>query len=234
MQPFSEQEEQLQQQLDDEYLWDQLNQMEDRRMWPAVIKDERKQAPAGWVLFSINSVTREFKGQPGAEKAVEAVKMTVQAPEAYEGIEHEEVFWLGSDQDPKAERPETLERGGASKFKAFAAAIGVNIEGQDEELIRSQLKDQRILGHITHKVNTGGFVNARATSWHAEGEKDPMVDEDAMKAAREQANAIQTSGGAQRGQGTLPPRFNGPRTAAPLPPARPSAAPSAGPRLTGR
>jgi hypothetical protein len=232
---FSEREERLQQQLDDECLWEQFNsnQVEVDGMWPAIIKDERKQSPAGYVLFSIDSVSREYKGQPGSEKAVESVKMTIVAPEAYEGTAHEEVFWLGSDQDPKAERAETLERGGASKFKAFAATVGVNIEGQDEDLVRSQLKDLKIMGYVQHKVNTAGFVNARISTWMAEGEKEPSVDEEAMKAARAQADAIQTNGGAQRGQGTLPPRFTGPATrpGAPLPPARPSAAPTAAPRI---
>lgn len=236
LQPYNEQEAKLQQWLDDEYLWEQFNNlpMEVSDMWPAVIKDERKQAPAGYVLFAIESVERVNKITKSGEKAVEQVNMSVVLPEAYEGTPHQEIFWLGTDQDPKAEKPETLERGGASKFKTFASAIDVNIEGQDEDLVRSMLKDQRILGQVSHKVSADGFVNARVNVWMKEGEKEPMADEDAIKAAREQANAIQTSGGAQRGQGALPGRFagNGQRASAPLPPARPTA--PMGPRVTGR
>lgn len=239
-QPFSEKEARLQDWLDGEYLWRQFNnQKEDLSMgmWPSEIRDERKMAPAGWVLFSIDKVERSTIQAQNVEKAVEKVYMTVQAPEAFEGVNYEETFWLGTDQDPLAQNPETLQRGGASKFKTFAAAANVAIEGQDEDLVRSQLKDMKVLGHIQHKVSAAGFVNPRAISWHVEGEKEPVADEAAMAAAREQANNIQANGTAQRGQGTLPPRFaNGPaRTSgAPLPPARPAGAPSAGPRLSGR
>lgn len=202
-------------------------------MWPAQIKDEWKQVPAGDVILSIDSVERvnqsAARGNMTTEVATEQVKMTVVEPDAYEGIEHKQIFWIGSDTDPLAVREETLSRGGSSKFKACAAAAGVLIEGQDEELVRSLLKDTRVGAHVVWKVTAEGFVRANITSWFTVGEKPAFADEDAMKATREQAQAIQTSGGAGRG-GSLPPRLAN-RAGAPLPPAR---AAFNAPPVTGR
>lgn len=205
-------------------------------MWPAQIKDEWKQIPAGDIILSIDSVERvnqsAARGGASTEVATEQVKMTVVEPSAYEGIEHKQIFWIGSDQDPLALQAETVSRGGASKFKACAAAAGVAIEGQDEELVRSQLKDMRVGAHVSWKVTAEGFVRANITSWFVVGEKVAQADEDTMKAVREQAQAIQTTGGAGRG-GALPPRLAN-RNAAPLPPSRPAALgsiPPMGPRV---
>jgi len=204
-------------------------------MWPAQIKDEWKQVPAGDVILSIDSVERvnqsAARGNTTTEVATEQLSMTVVEPDAYEGIAHKQIFWIGSDQDPLAVKEETLSRGGSSKFKACAAAAGVQIEGQEEELVRSLLKDTRVGAHVIWKVTAEGFVRANVTSWFTVGEKAPNADEDAMKSAREQAQAIQTSGGGLRG-GALPPRLAN-RAGAPLPPARPSTftAPPPGSRI---
>lgn len=202
-------------------------------MWPTVIKDEYKQPPAGDVVFHITKAERinqsAARGNTTTEVATEQLHMVVVEPDAYEGIEHKQIFWIGSDTDPLAVKEETLSRGGSSKFKACASAAGVEIEGQDEELVRSMLKDARVGAHITWKVTAEGFTRANVTSWFKEGEKAPNADEDAMKAAREQAQAIQTSGGGTRG-GALPPRLAN-RTGAPLPPARPA---FTAPPVTGR
>ncbi len=202
-------------------------------MWPAQIKDEWKQVPAGDVILHITKAERvnqsAARGNTTTEVATEQLHMTVVEPDAYEGIEHKQIFWIGSDQDPLAVKEETLSRGGASKYKACASAAGVEIEGQDEELVRSLLKDARVGAHVTWKVTAEGFVRANITSWFKEGEKTPFADEDAMKATREQAQTIQTSGGA-RGSG-LPPRLAN-RQGAPLPPARPAfTAPPVGGRV---
>lgn len=203
-------------------------------MWPAQIKDEWKQVPAGDVILSIESVERvnqsTTRGNSTSEKATEQLNMTVVEPDAYEGIQHKQIFWLGSDDDPLAVKEETLSKGGSSKFKACAAAAGVQIEGQDEELVRSLLKDTRVGAHVTWKVTAEGFVRANVTSWFTPGDKTPSADEEAMKSAREQAQAIQTSGAGGRG-GALPPRLAN-RAGAPLPPSRPAA--FTAPPVTGR
>ena len=195
-------------------------------MWPEIIKDEWKQAPAGDIVFSIDGVARLMKsatrGNATVETAVEQVELTVVEPDNYEGIKHTQLFWLGSDQDPQALQAETLSRGGASKFKAFAGAIDVAVEGQDEEYVRSMLKDQRIGGHVNWKVTADGFTRANITSWFKPGDKPTLADEDTMKAVREQAQSIQTAGGGTRG-GALPPRLAN-RGGAPLPPSRPAGA----------
>lgn len=202
-------------------------------MWPAIIKDEWKQVPAGDVILAIESCERvnqsASRGGGQTEVATEQLKMVVVEPDAYEGIEHKQIFWIGSDQDPLAVKEETLSRGGSSKFKACAAAAGVTIEGQDEELVRSMLKDQRVGAHVAWKVNAEGFVRANITSWFTVGERTPQADEETMKAAREQAQAIQTTGGAGRG-GALPPRLANRAAGAPMPPARAFNAPP----VTGR
>jgi hypothetical protein len=202
-------------------------------MWPAQIKDEWKQVPAGDVILQIMRAERvnqsAARGNATTEVATEQLYMVVVEPDNYEGIEHKQIFWIGSDQDPLAVREETTSRGGASKYKACALAAGVEIEGQDEELVRSMLKDVRVGAHVAWKVTAEGFIRANVTSWFKEGEKVAAVDEDAMKATREQAQAIQTSGGAGRG-GSLPPRLAN-RAGAPLPPAR---AAFNAPPVTGR
>lgn len=203
-------------------------------MWPAQIKDEWKQVPAGDVILSIESCERvnqsAARGGGNVEVATEQLNMTVVEPSAYEGTTHKQIFWIGSDEDPLAAREETLSRGGASKFKACAMAAGVEIEGQDEELVRSLLKDTQVGAHVAWKVNAEGFVRANVTSWFKVGEKVPSVDEDTMKAIREQAQTIQTTGGAGRG-GALPPRLAN-RSGAPMPPSRPAfTAPPVGGRI---
>ena len=208
-------------------------------MWPAQIKEEFKQIPAGAIILNVDAVERVNKAtrNSAVEKAVEKVTLTVAEPEQFADISTDELFWIGSDTDPLAVQEETRSKGGASKFKAFARAAGVEIEGQDEEMVRSTLKDQKVGAFVTWKVNAEGFVRANVSSWFTPGERQVEVNEEQMKLVREQAQSIQQTGGLPRG-GALPPRLAQGRAGSPPPPARPAGAgiapPPAGRSIGGR
>jgi len=167
--------------------------------YPEDIRDPFELVPAGNILFTIDSVkagTQSVtRGNAAVEKKTENVHLTVMAPESHAGIAWTKTIWIGSDDDPAALQAETLKTGGASKLKSLAAKAGVDIRGKDEELVRSELQDRKVGGSITHKAKADGFVRADANVWWAEGERVPVVDEDAIKRARDAADAMATVGG---------------------------------------
>ena len=101
-------------------------------MWPEDIRDAYEQVPAGDILFTISSVQAGVqsvtRGNSAVELKTEQLHLTIEAPSSHKGVTFDHTIFIGSDDDPMAHNVETLKRGGASKFKSFAAKAGIDLK----------------------------------------------------------------------------------------------------------
>lgn len=205
-------------------------------MWPTTIREEYKRVPAGSILFKIDEVKGVTQplpwGDPSTPYLQEIVTLSVVEPEEYAGITHEQIFPIGSNDDPTAQREETRMKGGASRFQTLASKAGVQVAGADEQVVRSELKDHHVGATIIWKLTADGFIRPRVMRWFTEGDSAVGADTEAMEKAIAEATRIAAGGGAARaGAAPLPPRARlggdsqhaGPGPTAPLPPPRPAA-----------
>ena len=166
--------------------------------FPVGIKDAWEQVPQGYIAFNIDSVEDGLLGKEGDEVKGIQVMLTVTEPAECVRIIKEEKFYLGLREtdkrvqsgkvkaDREADNPETLIIT-LSRFKAFAHAAGVDIEGQDSEQIYSQLKNRQVLGRVEHKILPArpGEVQsdlpfAQVAKWLPIGTMDPHVTQEAV------------------------------------------------------
>ena len=84
--------------------------------------------------------------------------------------------------DPMCEKEETL-KATMGRFKAFAAAAGVEIEGKDSEVVFSELQNRKIVAKVSHTVGRDNPEQtfAKVDRWLPVGTVDPHVTEEAAK-----------------------------------------------------
>ena len=110
------------------------------------------------------------------------------------GITKEERFYLGirptdkrvqngrATADPMCEKEETL-KATMGRFKAFAAAAGVEIEGKDSDVVFSELQNRKVVAKISHTVGKDNpdQTFAQVDRWLPMGTVEPHVTEEAAK-----------------------------------------------------
>ena len=181
------------------------------------------------IVFNIDSIDEGMLGFKEDDLVYGwQVALTAEEPSAVTGITREEKFYLGIREtdsrvtsgklkaDRDAQNPETLIKT-LSRFKAFAMAAGVEIEGKDHEVMFSELKNRKIMGKVVHVVGKDDPTKtyAQIDRWMPVGSGvEPHVTEEAAQAAR---------------TGKPAPAQAGPKPAAPPSAGAPPAAAAAGP-----
>lgn len=196
---------------------------------PVGIQEPFEKLPTGFIVFNIDSIEEGMLGFKEDDLVYGwQVSLTAEEPSAVTGITREEKFYLGIREtdsrvtsgklkaDREAQNPETLIKT-LSRFKAFAMAAGVEIEGKDHEVMFSELKNRKIMGKVVHVVGKDDPTKtyAQIDRWMPVGSGvEPHVTEEAAQAAR---------------TGKPAPAQAGPKPAAPPAVGAPPAAAAAGP-----
>jgi len=196
---------------------------------PVGIQEPFEKLPTGFIVFNIDSIEEGMLGFKEDDLVYGwQVSLTAEEPSAVTGITREEKFYLGIREtdsrvtsgklkaDREAQNPETLIKT-LSRFKAFAMAAGVEIEGKDHEVMFSELKNRKIMGKVVHVVGKEDPTKtyAQIDRWMPVGSGvEPHVTEEAAQAAR---------------TGKPAPAQAGPKPAAPPAVGAPPAAAAAGP-----
>lgn len=196
---------------------------------PVGIQEPFEKLPTGFIVFNIDSIEEGMLGFKEDDLVYGwQVSLTAEEPSAVTGITREEKFYLGIREtdsrvtsgklkaDREAQNPETLIKT-LSRFKAFAMAAGVEIEGKDHEVMFSELKNRKIVGKVVHVVGKDDPTKtyAQIDRWMPVGSGvEPHVTEEAAQAAR---------------TGKPAPAQAGPKPAAPPAVGAPPAAAAAGP-----
>lgn len=174
---------------------------------PTGIKDAFEQLPTGYIVFNIDDVQEGQFGKEGEEVYGFSVALTAEEPAEVTGISKEEKFFLGvkatdkrvtngrMQADPMAEKEETLLKT-LGRFKAFAAAAGVEIEGKDTDVIFSELKNRKVIGKVDHKIlparkgeEQSNTPFAQVSRWLPLGSLDPHITMEAPAGAEVKAPA---------------------------------------------
>ena len=197
---------------------------------PVGIKPPFEKLPTGFILFNIDGIADGDLAKAGDPEIYGfLVDLTAEEPSECAGITKEERFYLGvretdkrvqdkkMEADPRAEKEATL-IATLGRFKAFAAAAGVEIEGKDTDVIFSELKNRKVIGKVELKMlkarpgqPQSDEPFAQVNRWLPVGTVDPHVTEEARPTAP--------------GAGPQPAPA---RAAAPAAPAAPKAAAPAG------
>lgn len=195
---------------------------------PVGIQEPFEKLPTGFIVFNIDGCEDGMMGFKEDDLVFGIqVSLTAEEPTDVSGITRQEKFYLGireSDSrvksnkmkaDRECQLPETLLKT-LSRFKAFAMAAGVDIEGKDSEVVYSELKNRKILGKVIHVVGTEDPTKtyAQIDRWMPVGSGvEPHVTEEAAQAPR---------------TGKPAPAQAGPKPAAPPSAGAPPAAAAAG------
>lgn len=123
------------------------------KQMPTEIKEPFKRLPGGMLQGKITgAVAGEIPTNQGQSSMFGVtVDVTVTAPDAAYGITHQERFWLGTEDDPHADKPETLTRR-AGNFEALCVAAGLSCKGQDLDVTCSELVDRDVVMHVVQSV----------------------------------------------------------------------------------
>ena len=130
---------------------------------PVGIKEPFEKLPTGYIVFNIDKISEGDLGKEGDPVYGFLADLTAEEPSEVTGITKEERFYLGirptdkrvqngrAAADPMCEKEETL-KATMGRFKAFAAAAGVEIEGKDSEVVFSGLQNRKIVAKVSHTV----------------------------------------------------------------------------------
>ena len=161
---------------------------------PAGIKEPFEKLPTGYIVFNIDKVTEGDLGKEGDPVYGFLADLTAEEPSEVTGITKEERFYLGirptdkrvqngrATADPMCEKEETL-KATMGRFKAFAAAAGVEIEGKDSDVVFSELQNRKVVAKISHTVGKDNpdQTFAQVDRWLPMGTVEPHVTEEAAK-----------------------------------------------------
>jgi len=195
---------------------------------PVGIKEPFEKLPTGYIVFNIDKVTEGDLGKEGDPVYGFLADLTAEEPSEVTGITKEERFYLGirptdkrvqsgrATADPMCEQEETL-KATLGRFKVFAAAAGVEIEGKNSDAVFSELQHRKVVAKISHIVGKDNPEQtfAQVDRWLPMGTVEAHVTEEAAKH-----------------QGGKAPATAGPqptRAAAPAPAAPKAAAPAGRP-----
>lgn len=161
---------------------------------PVGIKEPFEKLPTGYIVFNIDKVTEGDLGKEGDPVYGFLADLTAEEPSEVTGITKEERFYLGirptdkrvqngrATADPMCEKEETL-KATLGRFKAFAAAAGVEIEGKDSDVVFSELQNRKVVAKISHTVGKDNPEQtfAQVDRWLPMGTVEPHVTEEAAK-----------------------------------------------------
>ena len=161
---------------------------------PVGIKEPFEKLPTGYIVFNIDKISEGDLGKEGDPVYGFLADLTAEEPSEVTGITKEERFYLGirptdkrvqngrAAADPMCEKEETL-KATMGRFKAFAAAAGVEIEGKDSEVVFSELQNRKIAAKVSHTVGRDNPEQtfAQVDRWLPVGTVDPHVTEEAAK-----------------------------------------------------
>ena len=161
---------------------------------PVGIKEPFEKLPTGYIVFNIDKVTEGDLGKEGDPVYGFLADLTAEEPSEVTGITKEERFYLGirptdkrvqngrAAADPMCEKEETL-KATMGRFKAFAAAAGVEIEGKDSDVVFSELQNRKVVAKISHTVGKDNPEQtfAQVDRWLPMGTVEPHVTEEAAK-----------------------------------------------------
>lgn len=161
---------------------------------PVGIKEPFEKLPTGYIVFNIDKVTEGDLGKEGDPVYGFLADLTAEEPSEVTGITKEERFYLGirptdkrvqngrATADPMCEKEETL-KATLGRFKAFAAAAGVEIEGKDSDVVFSELQNRKVVAKVSHTVGRDNPEQtfAQVDRWLPVGTVDPHVTEEAAK-----------------------------------------------------
>ena len=161
---------------------------------PTGIQEPFEKLPTGYIVFNIDKVTEGDLGKEGDPVYGFLADLTAEEPSEVTGITKEERFYLGirptdkrvqngrATADPMCEKEETL-KATMGRFKAFAAAAGVEIEGKDSDVVFSELQNRKVVAKISHTVGKDNpdQTFAQVDRWLPMGTVEPHVTEEAAK-----------------------------------------------------
>ena len=193
---------------------------------PVGIKEPFEKLPTGYIVFNIDKVTEGDLGKEGDPVYGFLADLTAEEPSEVTGITKEERFYLGirptdkrvqngrATADPMCEKEETL-KATLGRFKAFAAAAGVEIEGKDSDVVFSELQNRKVVAKVSHTVGRDNPEQtfAQVDRWLPMGTVEPHVTEEA---AKHQGGKAPATAGPQPTRATAPaPAPAAPKAAAP-------------------
>lgn len=214
------------------------------RTVPTGVKEPFEQLPGGTLQMETVRLEEAVKGGDNLFCYVATLKVT--APESAAGQEHQETFFIGTEEDPNAETEDTwIKRAG--RLKQYVEKSGVAFEGADMDVVMSEIQQTSVLALVrqSHEPEMkkgqpnpyAGRVRSNVKSWLAVGEREPALEE-------VQLTSLTTGGGTVNGSGGMaaPTRPAAPAAARPAAPAaptrptlaRPGVAPAPKPRVGGR
>ena len=161
---------------------------------PVGIKEPFEKLPTGYIMFNIDKITEGDLGKEGDPVYGFLADLTAEEPSEVTGITKEERFYLGirptdkrvqngrAEADPMCEKEETL-KATLGRFKAFAAAAGVDIEGKDSDAVFSELQNRKVVAKVSHTVGRDNPEQtfAQVDRWLPAGTIEPHVTEEAAK-----------------------------------------------------
>jgi hypothetical protein len=161
---------------------------------PVGIKEPFEKLPTGYIMFNIDKVSEGDLGKEGDPVYGFLADLTAEEPSEVTGITKEERFYLGirptdkrvqngrAEADPMCEKEETL-KATLGRFKAFAAAAGVDIEGKDSDAVFSELQNRKVVAKVSHTVGRDNPEQtfAQVDRWLPAGTIEPHVTEEAAK-----------------------------------------------------
>ena len=161
---------------------------------PVGIKEPFEKLPTGYIVFNIDKVTEGDLGKEGDPVYGFLADLTAEEPSEVTGITKEERFYLGirptdkrvqsgrATADPMCEQEETL-KATLGRFKAFAAAAGVEIEGKNSDAVFSELQHRKVVAKISHIVGKDNPEQtfAQVDRWLPMGTVEAHVTEEAAK-----------------------------------------------------
>lgn len=192
---------------------------------PVGIKEPFEKLPTGYIVFNIDKVTEGDLGKEGDPVYGFLADLTAEEPSEVTGITKEERFYLGirptdkrvqngrATADPMCEKEETL-KATLGRFKAFAAAAGVDIEGKDSDAVFSELQNRKVVAKVSHTVGRDNPEQtfAQVDRWLPAGTIEPHVTEEA---AKHQGGKAPATAGPQPGARAAAPAPAAPKAAAP-------------------
>lgn len=142
---------------------------------PQGITESRDTEP-GKYLWQISTFEEKF--QEGTGRLFFNTQLRCVMPASRLGRFHFESFWIGTEDDPNGDLPQTwLDSMGASQWKSFCKAAGVPFDGQDPKVIMANLAGKEIGGHVERVFNKKAQKHyTNVTKWYMPGTFEPVID----------------------------------------------------------
>jgi hypothetical protein len=141
---------------------------------PSEIVDPGSKLDPGNYLFSCEGVKEgDYEG-----RFLYDATFRVLQPESHKGQLQYERWWIGSDEDPEAAKPETWSQN-AGRMAQCCDAMSVPMKGQNPDIVVQQMLGKQLCGRVEHKAYTTkagkSGVGANITRWGIAGSMTPEV-----------------------------------------------------------